>query len=163
VFEHYYKPLYGYGVKLCSRPEIVKDCIHDLFQNLWERRGNLAHIKSPNVYLFVSLWRKIMKEMKEQRKKTNDMTQNTENDFIDFVCEVIIIRDVVKFRQKEELQQALNKLSDRQKEFVYLHYYNGLSYGEIEELLSINRQSVRNHIYRAMETLRSLLDIGIMK
>jgi RNA polymerase sigma factor (sigma-70 family) len=162
VFEVYYKSLYGYGVKLCNQPELVKDGIHDLFKNMWERRDDLAHIKSPNVYLFVSLRRKIMKEVKGQRKKT-DMTEVNEESFITFGREEIIIRDEVKFQQKEKLQQALNQLPDRQKEVLYLHYYNGLTYGEIEEILSINRQSVRNHIYRAMETLRSLLDIEIMK
>ncbi|MDZ7720789.1 MAG: hypothetical protein U5K72_18365 [Balneolaceae bacterium] len=38
-----------------------------------------------------------------------------------------------------------------------------MSYGEIEEILSINRQSVRNHMYRAMETLRTVLDIDVMR
>jgi RNA polymerase sigma factor (sigma-70 family) len=163
MFEAFYGPLYGYGMKLCSHPELVKDTIHDLFMNIWERRDRLQHINSPNVYLYVSLRRKIIRERKEQRKKTNDLTEVDESAYITFACEEIIIRDEVKFQQEEELQKALNQLSNRQKEVIYLHYYNGLSYSEIEKILSINRQSVRNHIYRTMETLRSMLDMEIMK
>jgi RNA polymerase sigma factor (sigma-70 family) len=133
-----------------------------LFVTIWERRDDLEHIHSPNVYLYVSLRRKIIKEMEEQRN-TCDMIEVDETAYITFGREEIIIRDEVKFQQKEELKKALNKLSKRQKEVIYLHYYNGLSYGEIEDILSINRQSVRNHIYRAMETLRSQLDMEIMK
>src|SRR5699024_258058 len=133
VFESFYKPLYGYGVKLCNQPELVKDCIHDLFQHIWRRRHDLGHVKSLNVYLFVSLRRRIMKEVKERRKMKDDIAEIDESSFITFSLEEIIIRNEVKFQQKEQLQQALNKLPDRQKEVIYLHYYNGLTYGEIEE------------------------------
>lgn len=163
VFEYYYQPLYGYGLKLCNHSEVVKDSIHDLFKNIWERRDSLTHIRSPRVYLFVSLRRKVRKTMKKQRSNTSDLTEIREEETIYFGREEIIIRDEVKFQQKKKLRQALNQLSDRQKEVIYLHYYNGLSYREIEEILSIKRQSVRNHIYRAMEALRSQLDIEIMK
>lgn len=162
IFNKYYKPMFGYGVKLCNQPELVKDCIQELFRNIWERRENLTHIESPNVYLFVSLRRKILKKTKA-RRKSEDLEEVDEDDLIQFGKEELIIKDEVKFQQKKELQQALNQLSDRQKEVIYLHYYNGMSYGEIEKILSINRQSVRNHMYQAMETLRSLLDTEIMK
>lgn len=163
VFDHYYKPMYGYGIKLCDRPELVKDCIQELFRDIWERRDQLTHIESPNVYLFVSLRRKILKRIKAYRKTDQDLEEANDSAFIQFDKEELIIRDEVKFQQRKKLKHALNQLSNRQREVIYLHYYNGMSYGEIEQILSINRQSVRNHIYRAMETLRSLLDTEIMK
>ncbi len=162
VFKAHYQSMYGYALKLCGRSELVKDCIQELFRSIWERRNKLGHIESPNVYLFVSLRRKVMKRLKSKRKTEAD-PEDAPQEEIQFGKEDLIIRDEVKFQKKEELQQALNQLSKRQKEVVYLHFYNGMSYGEIEQILSINRQSVRNHMYRAMETLRSLLDTEIMK
>lgn len=163
LFNCYFKPLYGYGIKLSNRPELVKDCIQELFRNLWERRDNLAHIESPNVYLFVSLRRKILKERSSHRKTRGSLEEMDGDGFIQFAREDLIIRDEVKYQKREELKDALNQLPDRQREVIFLHFYNGMSYGEIEEILSINRQSVRNHVYRAMETLRTLLDTEIMK
>lgn len=163
LFNCFFKPLYGYGIKLCNQPELVKDCIQELFRNLWERRNDLTHIQSPNVYLFVSLRRKILKESEAHRKTRGKLNEAEENGFIQFAKEDLIIRDEVKYQKREELNEALNQLPDRQKEVIFLHFYNGMSYGEIEEILSINRQSVRNHVYRAMETLRTLLDTEIMK
>lgn len=163
LFKVHYNSMYGYGIKLCNRPELVKDCIQELFRTVWERRNELNHIESPNVYLFVSLRRKILKKEKSRRKLNGDLEEVDESRFTQFAREEIIIKDEVKFQQKEELKKALNQLSDRQKEVIFLYYYNGMSYGEIEQILSINRQSVRNHIYRGMETLRSVLDTEIMK
>lgn len=162
VFKNYYQSMFGYGNKLCNNPERVKDCIQELFEDIWERRGSLGHIESPNVYLFVSLRRKIIKRGKSSRESARGL-EEVEDVIIRLGKEDLIIQDEIKTQKKEELQEALNQLSNRQKEVVYLHYYNGMSYGEIEQILSINRQSVRNHIYRAMETLRSRLDSEILK
>lgn len=163
LFKKYYQQMYGYGLKLCKKPEIVKDCIQELFKTIWERRDELDHIDSPNVYLFVSLRRNILKNLKKESKTAGNLSEIDEALFLNFSMEEIIITDEVKHKNKKELQKALNQLSDRQKEVIYLHFYSGMSYGEIEKILSINRQSVRNHMYRAMETLRTLLDNEIMK
>lgn len=163
VFKLYFPLMYGYGVKICDQPELVKDCIQELFRNIWERRDELTHVESPNVYLYVSLRRKILQKIKSQRKCDRNLNEVDEETFIYFGKEELIIKDEIRYQQKKELQRALNQLSNRQKEVIYLHFYNGMSYGEIEQILMINRQSVRNHMYRAMETLRSLLSNEIMK
>lgn len=162
LFKNYYQSMFGYGNKLCNHPERVRDCIQELFEDIWERRDNLAHIESPKVYLFVSLRRKILKRDKSSQQSARELEEG-DDVLIHFGREDLIIQNEIKIQRKEELKEALNQLSNRQKEVVYLHYYNGMSYGEIEQILSINRQSVRNHIYRAMETLRSLLDSEILK
>lgn len=163
LFKGYYHGLYGYGLKLCRDPELVEDAIQNLFITIWERRDELAHITSPNVYLYVSLRRNIFKAEK-QKTRLRQVQKDAQSEFeIYFGVEELIIKDESREEQVETLQQALNQLSNKQKEVLYLHYYNGMSYGEIEEILSINRQSVRNHMYRAMETLRSVLDIDVMR
>lgn len=161
LFKGYYQGLYGYGLKLCEDSDLVKDAIQNLFITIWERRDELTHITSPNVYLYVSLRRAILRANKQKsRLKEYDPYPEFE---INFGIEELIMKDESKEEQRENLQQALNQLSNKQKEVLYLHYYNGMSYGEIEEILSINRQSVRNHMYRAMETLRAVLDIDVMR
>lgn len=163
VFHSYFTSMYGYGIKLCDQPELVKDCIQELFSYIWERRDALTHIESPNVYLFVSLRRSILRKVESQKATSRGFEEAGELGFTGFSKEELIIRNEVKFQQKEKLKEALNQLPDRQQEVIYLHFYNGMSYGEIEQILSINRQSVRNHMYRAMEALRTLLDTEIMK
>ncbi len=163
LFEFYYGEMYGYGLKLCNNSELVKDCIQDLFKTIWERSEKLDHIKSPNVYLFVSLRRKILKRVRESKKNRINISDVEEASFACFGNEDIIITNEIKHKNKQKLKEALNQLSNRQREIIYLHFYNGMSYGEIEKILSINRQSVRNHVYRGMETLRMLLDNEILK
>lgn len=161
LFHGYYQGLYGYGLKLCNDSELVKDAIQDLFISIWDRRNELSHISSPNVYLYVSLRRNIFTAItkKSWDKDVPDKAQYESQIYFD--AEELIMKN--ESREEQKLHQALNQLSNKQKEVIYLHYYNGMNYGEIEEIMSINRQSVRNHMYRAMESLRSILGVGVMR
>lgn len=163
LFKEYYQGLYGYGLKMCGDSELVKDAIQNLFISVWERRADLTHITSPNVYLYVSLRRNILRA-KKRKSRLKDISEYGNHEFdIHFGVDELIIINESRDEQKANLQEALNHLSNKQKEVIYLHYFNGMSYGEIEEILSINRQSVRNHMYRAMEILRTVLDIDVMR
>jgi RNA polymerase sigma factor (sigma-70 family) len=55
------------------------------------------------------------------------------------------------------LQEAIDRLTSRQREAVYLKYVTGLDYEDISVILDINYQSVRNIIYRAVQNLRDTL------
>ncbi len=163
LFKGYYDSLYTYGLKLCNNPDVVKDSLQLLFESIWKRRKNLKKISSPNSYLFIALRQNILKEILKSNRQQNLDDQDLESICdISFSEEEILIRDEIRKDQKESLLTSLNQLSNRQKEVIYLHYFSGMSYAEIEQILSINRQSVRNHIFRAMQTLRSVLDLETM-
>ncbi|MCC5908310.1 MAG: sigma-70 family RNA polymerase sigma factor [Balneolaceae bacterium] len=164
LFNGYYDSLYAYGCKLCNDPGMVKDSIQTIFVSIWERRNNLKNIKSPNSYMFVALRQNILKAILKKDRETNLSAYDIESIYdIDFSEEEIFIRNEIRKDQKKSLLRALNQLSNRQKEVLYLHYFNGMSYAEIEEILSINRQSVRNHMFRAMQALRAVLDLDVMR
>ena len=55
---------------------------------------------------------------------------------------------------KTSIQSSLAELSPRQREILYLKYYNNLDYIQISEVLEINYQSVINHVYKAIKKLR---------
>ena len=57
------------------------------------------------------------------------------------------------------LQNAMNKLPERQKEAIYLKYYNNLSGQEIADIMNINHQSVRSTLAKALNNLRD--DLGV--
>ena len=73
--------------------------------------------------------------------------------------ETEIIAEEKDFELKERLQRAYLQLSPYQKEVLNLRFYEDFSYEEIAKILSINEQSVRNLIQRAILKLRELTKI----
>lgn len=159
IFKLFYKDLYGYGIKLSARPELTKDCIHELFVVLWERREYLDEVGSVKAYLLASLRRSLLKKIRKKRKHFVEWDGKVHAAVdIQFSPEDVIIRDEMKADKRAALYKALDSLPDRQKEVLYLKYFNGMSYDEIEEILAISYQSIRNHIYRAVKRLREIME-----
>ena len=55
---------------------------------------------------------------------------------------------------KNRLRNALGLLTKRQKEIIYLRFYEGLSYDEIETIVQVNYQTIRNCVYEAIKVLK---------
>lgn len=158
IFNKFYKDLYGYGLKLSGQKEMTKDCIHELFVNIWNRRAHLSEVESVKAYLLVSLRRSMLKKMKKKRKYYKDVENPADHSTkIKFSPELLIINDEIEAEKIEALYEAIEELPNRQKEILYLKYFNGLTYREIEQVLSIKYQSIKNHVYRAITKLREIM------
>lgn len=159
MFQKYYRPLLNYGLKLISQEELVKDSIQELFYSIWERRGNLSEIEYVRSYLYISFRRTIYRQIEIKQKRDKRDQSYSEEFFGDVVNkEKLLIMKEFKQEQKKELKKAVETLSSREKEVIFLKFYSGLSNAEIAQVLGINRQSVYNYIYRAIQALKKFLD-----
>jgi RNA polymerase sigma factor (sigma-70 family) len=64
-----------------------------------------------------------------------------------------------KRSMEEKIKQAINKLTDHQRELIHLKYSEGFQNSEIAELLSIDVASVRTLLYRSLKKVRKLLTL----
>ncbi len=60
--------------------------------------------------------------------------------------------------QMRDLEQALNQLSDEQREVLILVCVEGMSYDEVARVLGIATGTVMSRLHRAREALRRLLN-----
>jgi len=156
IFLCYHDCLFLYGIKLCNNPDIVKDCIQDLFLKLWKNRSNLKPILNIKPYLFKSLRHHISDSLVLLKENENF----EDEDFIDFSFneEDFLIRKEVLKERRSAVIQALNKLTSRQREIIYLRYFQELDYITISRILSMSIQSVRNSIHRGINNMRKTIN-----
>lgn len=149
--------LMSFGLKQVSNKDLIRDSVQDLFLNIWEHRENLSQVYNVKSYLFLSLKHKIFENLKKQNahaKRNRSYVENTPNlldntyfDLSSFSDEMLVqIRDFIR---------ALNSMSQRQKQIIYLKYYEGLSTQEISTVLNIKPQSVYNYISESMKILNT--------
>jgi RNA polymerase sigma-70 factor, ECF subfamily len=55
---------------------------------------------------------------------------------------------------QQRLEQALNKLSDRQRAVFTLRHYEAMSLDEVAEVLGLDTGTVKAHLFRAVSKLR---------
>ncbi len=152
LYERYFPDLYNYGVKLCGEPDYAKDCIHDLFIDLWKRRKKLQNVSSVKPYLFKALRNIILKAQTRQPFfQSVDVAYHFE---IQPSSETALINQQMDQAQQQQLYAALNTLTQRQREVVFLKFYSQLTYDEVASVLGISTKATYKLMARAIDILR---------
>lgn len=153
MYEKYVPILYSYGYRIYPNEEVVKDCLQDLFVTLWLTRQNLGATESIKYYLFRSLRREIAQKVNADftftNKTTSPFIRNAEESFEDQLIEL-----EENSLQSKELDMALSYLSDRQREAIFLRFYQNISFEEIASIMGITQRAVYKLIYRAVDLLK---------
>lgn len=156
IAQRFYKSLFSYGVKFSKDREFVKDCLQDLFMELWYKRETLGDTEFVKFYLLKSLRRKIYKEsLKHQWLTSEDELDFDADDLGELSIEQQIIDGETHAIQLQQLTHHLTSLTKRQQEIIYLKFYENLDNESIAQVMSITRQAVANLLYRTLQELKS--------
>ena len=151
LYDKFYQRLYIYGFKIARNKELVKDCIQDMFLQIWQKRDNLPKVESLEPYLLTYLRRKIYKEL---RKEENLSAETYIPESEDASYEDLLLRNESLKEKREELNIKLNNLTPTQRDILKMLYYEGMSHDEIADYTSSSKRTIYNHIYQAFETLK---------
>lgn len=154
LFRKYYEPLFRYGSKLTTQHHLLEDCIQELFTELWQSKSK-TEVRSVKAYLFKSLKYKLYRVM--QQKTATELNEEQHEQLFELSHDDFLINLEEQQERSTRLLQALDKLSSRQKEIIYLKFYQELSYEELTEVMNINYQVARNMLYQSVKSLREML------
>ncbi len=155
LMDRHYRPLYSYGTKLTFDKELVKDCIQEVFLELWQRRATIGVAETPRFYLLRSLQRKIHRAIHRNRVFYQSSVIDSDTDFsVEFSIEADLISRQEQEEKVRQLATMVATLSPRQKQLIYLRFYQDLDFDEIAELMQLNRQSVYNLLWESLLRLR---------
>lgn len=153
IYERYFQVLCAYGDRICTDACLVEDVIQEVFIHLWTKRDKLGATENIKYYLFLCLRRKLLRLMNQQKRKQATVLQD---DYVSFPFSLnpTMEEDASQEEKQLKLLNALLSLTDRQKEAIYLRFYNGLTFKEVAEIMDIEVRSVYNLIGRSIEILR---------
>ncbi|MEY3320685.1 MAG: hypothetical protein RLZZ417_268 [Bacteroidota bacterium] len=152
IFRNYIKTLYNYGFKICKDETLTKDAIQELFLTLWTKQEKINFTNAIKPYLFKSLRIEIFKKLKTSQRFTDLIS--SEIDFnIEYTAEDKMIEDEITMIRIRELTHLIEDLPKRQKECIYLRFYEGMSYQEISDIMEIEIGSTYKLLYKAIEKL----------
>jgi RNA polymerase sigma factor (sigma-70 family) len=157
IFLAHYDELFRYGVRLTGDEEVVKDCIQNLFQRLWQRRKVLGPVEETRPYLFTALRHHITDEARAQKRRTALQSGYLGDAPVEHSPEEFLIAQQLTSEQQAQLLSALQQLSNRHREALYLKFFDGFGYDRIAEIMDLNQQSVRNLVHQAIKRLRQVL------
>jgi RNA polymerase sigma factor (sigma-70 family) len=155
LLKKYYPIVLNYGVRFYKDKEFVKDCVQDLFIEIWNRREYLADVVSVKSYLLQSIRKNIIRERSRLKWFREADKISDDHDFdVEFDIETYLISREVENELLQKLRFELDKLTKRQREAIFLRFNQDLSYEEIAIIMDINYRSVVNLIHEAIKAIR---------
>jgi len=152
IYHRYFNFMIQYASKISSDRDLVKDIIHDLFVEIWNNRLNLAVPQSVKGYLVSSMQRKMIRKVKKERTFQIGFSRIPFSNSVSSKEDQLIIDQVIE-EKKIIIHRAMDALTKRQREAVYLKFYANMSYKEIALTMDISTDSTYNLISKAIDIL----------
>ncbi len=158
LYKKYVQRLYNYGMHSCHNREMVLDCLQELFGRLWDKRNQLADVEAVNFYLFKSFRRLLVNKLTESRKQSL-LFRNAEDPGFEISSsfEDAIILEEASTQRIQNLKKAIATLTRRQREVIFLRFFNNLSYKDVASVMEMSVDSVYNLMNKAIDALRKVV------
>lgn len=151
IYRQVYPIMYRYAIRIIPGTSSADQSIQNVFVRIWESRERLIEVENPQAYLLSSLRRELLTE----KKNASKLLYLSDN-----LPVFSYSPQDIKFQQEnaqlcqKTIVVALNKLPERQREAIYLRFYEGLTLHEVADIMEVRGQSAQNFIYRGLITLR---------
>jgi RNA polymerase sigma factor (sigma-70 family) len=153
LYVRYSRELFRYGMAVQSDRDLIKDCIQELFIDLWKYRKSLRDTVDVKIYLCKSLSHKIFRQRKLEKRRLEQ--DNHE------ICSSLYPSDMLLTELPEpaeedgpRLARAISKLPERQREIIQYVFFEQLSSAEVSKKMGIGVQSVYTLTWKAIAKLK---------
>lgn len=149
LYNRYWKWVFNAAYKRTNDREIAEDVAQDVFVQLWTRKANHL-IESLPSYLLIAARNGVFKRLGKEDRYT-DLTEDLH------AAEHSVDTTDAKLLHKEFLAaftELIETLPEQQRLIFKYRFNDGLSSQEIADKLQISPKTVRNHIGRALATLK---------
>ncbi|MDX9883338.1 MAG: RNA polymerase sigma-70 factor [Prolixibacteraceae bacterium] len=160
VYERYSHKLFSFVFRILKNKSEAEDIVQEVFVKIWEARETLGDHKLLNSYIFtiaynssIDLIRKRINNDKYlEHLKNSSVTQFTPSS----------VSQVEYNELNRRVEQLIANLPERQKQVYLLHREQGLTYPEIAQKLGISKNTVENHMAKALKYLRQNIDDSLL-
>lgn len=130
--------------KIMGDQEQAKDIVQDAFEKLWTHGKDIQSDKV-RPWLYTTSRRICLLHIKENEKMLDISTLEYE-----------LFKDINhdNFDIQQVIERGLGLLSELQKSTLMLRDYEGYSYEDIADILTISEESVKVHLFRARKKIR---------
>jgi len=161
IYLEHHQSLFQYGMRMLSDEDGTRDCVQNLFVKIWTNHKRLAYTNNTKYYLMSALRNEIINfRAKEQRHEHSNL--NEEIFVLDFSVESAYIQKEENLEQTQKLADAMNLLTSRQKEIIYLRYFEELDYDQIAEMMDITVKGAYKLSARALDALKDIMNVDKM-
>ncbi len=160
VYDRYSHKLFSFVFKILKDEAEADDIVQEVFVKIWESREKLGDYKLLNSYIFTIAYNNSINLIRK-RINNNKYLEHLKNSSV-IQTSPSAISEVEFNELKNQVEKLIANLPDRQKQVYFLHREKGLTYPEIAQQLGISKNTVENHMVKALKFLRQNIDNSLL-
>jgi RNA polymerase sigma factor (sigma-70 family) len=146
LFYHWLPFLSTHIFRITESRELTEEIVQDVFLKIWMSRETLTDINNFKGYLIIVSRNHALNFLRKRSREEMQFTVwkqelNNTDDENNWQSHLTLI------------DEAIDQLSQRQKEIYLLHRHERLTYEEIGNRLSIGRETVKSHLKLAVSAI----------
>jgi len=156
LYKLYSHKLFSFVFRILKDEADSDDIVQEVFLKIWAYREKLGDYKLLNSFIFTIAYNNSISLIRKRISSTK---------YIEYLRVLSVSQTPANFITEIELTELNNKvenlisnLPERQKQIFLLHREKGLTYPEIAEELEISKNTVENHMVKALKYLRQNLN-----
>lgn len=154
LYDRYAGKVYNMSVKYLDSPFFAQDTVQEVFSRVWQKRTELPDLNNFDSWLTTVTRNLLINQL--QKKIPSRLTEEMES---------LAQPDSARYGQRAEydelkrlIQQAVLRLPPKQQQVYRLRTEEYLSHKEIAVRLNISYNTVREHMSKALKSIRSFLE-----
>lgn len=168
AFLHNYQNLvFSTAMRLLANPSEAEDITQEVFLRAYERFAQLQDSPTAGGWLKTVATNLSLNHLSRYRSRWTFFSElfrgadNDEPEVVEFPAPDDTHEALVAADRREMVERALQSLPTPQRVPLVLHHFEGLSYEEIAEKLSVSLGKVKTDIFRGREALRRKLQLKL--
>lgn len=152
IYKEYYKRIYRYcRINLYSRIA-AEDVCQDVFIRAWIAlpKFSLKNGGTFQAFLF-KIARNLIIDLSRKKKEVS----------IEEICEIPtddnLIEELSKKHEIEQVQIAFAKLEERERQIIFLRYFEDLTHAQVAKIIGIREGALRVRTIRLLKKLKELI------
>lgn len=156
IFYRYDKRIFAFVFKMIKDHIIASDVTQEVFIRIWNKRKDLTEVYNMEGYIFTIATNLTLNQIKKRlrdreiREKLQSLWQHNITSDAD---NLLLLHDC-----ENMVSMALQRLPPQQMRIYQLSRVEGLNYKEIANALDISPNTVRNHLVKALNTIRIYIE-----
>lgn len=154
LFHLWRDKLYFYILRITHSSEMAEDMLQDIFVKIWANRASLQDIQHFDAYVYKMSQNQALTAMKRMAQEAlilDELKKAPE------AAEPVIEDAIIHRELTRTFQLILSKLPTQQRLVYTLTHIQGLRHDEVAQQLRISASTVKNHMTRALQTIRQEL------
>jgi RNA polymerase sigma-70 factor (ECF subfamily) len=159
VFDHYWDRIYSMALTYLKSPLYAEDAVQEVFVKLWNNRLQLTAVRKFDSYLFIVARNEIISTL---RKK---IVHAPFYEYLsDELTEELAPDQQLDFKEFQTLiDEAIEKLPVQQQRVYKMSRQEGMSQEQISQELDISISTIKGHMTKALQSIRTQLSLNSNK